>query len=312
MVNSNLLLGLCDLTLNVPSTGPGLRLVYKATSVAPFPIHKTKIELFSFYCALWLTAKKESIKTFSFTVFLLHCLKSELYRGLREFEQHENTKSWRREKPLVLSRASWKTGVLMHRKFCHFKMWFQSESEQNPKSFQIPLEMEILRILVWKCWSRVFLIPTSRPRPAEQNRLSRQLAAVQATSSPWRWEVSWGTPTVTSPREPLQKLQHSEHSCGSPHPCWASWGLHSWVLAVHRVVGRAVLRRRRMVEVGGREEGPVSFLEKSPKPFTRQHFALQPWTAPSSHMDLPQLGWHLDRKGHIWCGCVCHSFQNEI
>lgn len=136
----------------------------------------------------------------------------------------------------------------------------------------------------------MFLIPTSRPRPAEQNRLSRQLAAVQATSSPWRWEVSWGTPTVTSPREPLQKLQHSEHSCGSPHPCWASWGLHSWVLAVHRVVGRAVLRRRRMVEVGGREEGPVSFLEKSPKPFTRQHFALQPWTAPSSHMDLPQLG----------------------
>lgn len=224
MVNSNLLLGLWDLTLSVQSTGPESRPVYRVTSVPPFPIHKVKIELSSFYCALWAKAEKESIKTFSFVIFVLICLKSELYQRLREVEQHKNTKNWRREKPLLLSRASWKTGLLVHRKFCHFKLWFQCESEQNPKSFQIPLKMEILRISVWKCWSRVFLIPTPCPRPAKLNQLSCYLTVVLPPASLRRWVVSWGHLRWHCHQEPLWRS-------GSFWCCWTSRALHSQVLA---------------------------------------------------------------------------------
>lgn len=118
-----------------------------------------KAELFSFYCALCPRAETGSTTTFSFTIFLICCAKADIFWGLGEFQQYKNNKNKRREKPLVLSKESWKTGLPVHRKFCYFKMWFQSESQQNPKSFQIPLEMEILRLRAWKCWSRVFLMP---------------------------------------------------------------------------------------------------------------------------------------------------------
>lgn len=72
------------------------------------------------------------------------------------------------------------------------KCGFNLNQNKTPRSFQIPLEMEILRILTWKCWSRVFLIPSSCPRPAGRKQLSCQLAVAPRPASLRTWEDSRG------------------------------------------------------------------------------------------------------------------------
>lgn len=301
MLNSNLLPGLWDLTLNVGSTGSGLRLVYKFTSVPPFQIHKTKIELFSFYSALWVKAKKVSINLFvllfsSYSALDQNFTKDEGGWAAEKHYKLEERETSGFEQSKLENRSTRAQEILSLQNMV--SVWIRTKPQEFPNS-------------PWNGNSENFGLETLKQGVSDTHLQPRAcwvksafLSACDGAATSFPEEVGGfvGTPTVTSPRAPLQGTLGSEHCSGSPQPCWTSWVLHSLVLVVRQVVERAALGRHGKVEAVGRVEEPVSFLAKDTNHLRSSTLPCSHGLHPPTTWTSQRLGWHPPTCTSKWLG----------